>query len=69
MIYILEFKLNNKVTIQNHYKIFLNKPIQKIIQMILNKIVILCDDVIYNIAGIFIYYRQLNDVYYLYFFI
>ncbi len=69
MIYILEFKLKNKLTIQNHNKIFLNKQINKIIQMVLNKIVILCDDVIYNITGIFINYRQLNDVYYLYFFI
>ena len=69
MIYILEFKLKNKVTIQNHNKIFLNKQIKKIIQMVLNKIVILCDHVIYNIAGIFINYRQLNDVYFLYFFI
>jgi hypothetical protein len=57
MIYILEFKLKNKLTIQNHNKIFLNKQINKIIQMVLNKIVILCDDVIYNITGIFINYR------------
>jgi hypothetical protein len=44
MIYILEFKVNNKLTILNHNKIFINKIIKKIIQMLVNKTVILCDD-------------------------